>query len=125
MWCAVSDESLSATCACHVCVDMCVDMCVLGRVSECDVCVSCITARVCVWMFRCEGRFCCLLRSVFIDFLLSFCLPVILSFSHEMSSEKKSSKTPRPLPSSDEESEDLQFSLASEEVSTYIKKIFG
>lgn len=48
MWCAVSDESLSATCACHVCVDMCVDMCVLGRVSECDVCVSCITARVCV-----------------------------------------------------------------------------
>lgn len=61
---------------------------------------------------------------MFIDFLLSFCLPVILSFSHEMSSEKKSSKTPRPLPSSDEESEDLQFSLASEEVSTYIKKKF-
>lgn len=47
MWCGVSDESLIVMCACHVCVHVCVDMCVLGRVSECDVCLSCITARVC------------------------------------------------------------------------------
>lgn len=99
--CVCWAESVSVTCACHVLRHVCVCGC-LGV----------------------KGGLLLLLRSVFIDFLLSFCLPVILSFSHEMSSEKKSSKTPRPLPSSDEESEDLQFSLASEEVSTYIKKKF-